>query len=299
MPVDQWGNKVDVVIFGGSTMRRSNYGRLYEQGFGAAARDLIQRLRLEKGLDAHLTPTELQLQEVLRDKEWVQYAFEELTGLYAIIAPAMNRILLKDPDAAGHVYHCLRDQFYLYMPVDEQISFMETTNKLFASKYRPNMGPVTYRDDAGKMVTTVNNVLTGSLYIILLEKIGEDWSSVASVKTQPFGLPAKLNNSDRSSTPGRETSIRSYGESETRSYNSVVGEEATNEIIDQTNNPLAHAAVVRSILKAVAPSNIDRAVDRTEVPYGGSRPVVFFHHLLMTRGLKLVNSDWDTEAQAA
>jgi hypothetical protein len=289
MPIDQWGNRVDVVIFGGSTMRRSNYGRLYEQGFGAAARDLIQRLRLEKGLDAHATPSEQQLREVLKDREWVDYAFGELTGLYAIIAPAMNRILLKDPDPAGHVYHCLRDQFYLYVPVDEQISLMEATNTLMASKYRPNFGPVTYRDDAGKMVTTVNNVLTGPLYIMLLEKIGEDWSAVASVKTQPFGLPSKLNNSDRASTPGRETAIRSFGESETRSYNSVVGAEATNELIDQTNNPLSHACVVSSILEAEYSTNIERAVDRNVVPLGGSRPAALFLHLLKTRGMTIVN----------
>ncbi|MFO5795461.1 hypothetical protein, partial [Klebsiella pneumoniae] len=68
-------------------------------------------------------------------------------------------------------------------------------------------------------VTTKDNVLMGPLYMMLLEKIGEDWSAAASVKTQPFGLPSKLNNADRASTPGRETAIRSFGESETRSYN--------------------------------------------------------------------------------
>lgn len=287
MPIDEWGNRADVIIFGGSTMRRSNYGRLYEQGLGAAARDLVQRLRVEKGMDRHATPTDDQLKAALADKAWLDYAFNELIEFYQIVAPSMPKILLDNPDPYQHVYHTLRDQYYLYTPVTDQVSLMEAVNKVINSRFCPNMGPVTYRGPNGQMVTTEKNVLSGYLYIMLLEKIGEDWSSVSSVKTQPFGLPSKLNNADRASTPGRETAIRSCGESETRSYNSVVGPEPTNELIDQTNNPMAHIAVVNSILTADKPTNIPRAVDRSVIPYGNSRPVALLKHLLECRGLRL------------
>lgn len=287
MPIDQWGNRADVIIFGGSTMRRSNYGRLYEQGLGAAARDLVQRLRVEKGMDRHETPTEQQLKAALSDKAWVDYAFNEMIEFYSIVAPSMPPILLDQPDPAGHLYQVLKNQYYLYTPVTDQVSLMESVNTIINSRFCPNYGPVTYRDQAGRVVTTKDNVLSGNLYIMLLEKIGEDWSSVASVKTQPFGLPSKLNNSDRASTPGRETAIRSCGESETRSYNSVVGPIPTNELIDQTNNPQAHLAVVHSILTAEKPTNIERAVNRKEIPFGNSRPVALLNHLLECRGLSL------------
>ncbi|MFO5615266.1 hypothetical protein ACLBQC_32445, partial [Klebsiella pneumoniae] len=49
MPIDENGNRADLIIFGGSTMRRSNYGRIYEHGFGAAARDLAHRLPVVAG----------------------------------------------------------------------------------------------------------------------------------------------------------------------------------------------------------------------------------------------------------
>lgn len=287
MPVDEWGNRADVVIFGGSTMRRSNYGRLYEQGLGAAARDLVQRLRVEKGMDRHETPTDAQLKAALADKAWLDYAFNELIEFYEIVAPSMPPILLDNPDPYQHVYHTLRDQYYLFTPVTDQVSLIEAVNKVINSRFCPNFGPVSYRGPNGQMVTTKDKVLSGYLYIMLLEKIGEDWSSVASVKTQPFGLPSKLNNADRASTPGRETAIRSCGESETRSYNSVVGPEATNELIDQTNNPMAHIAVINAILSAEKPTNIERAVDRDAIPFGNSRPVALLKHLLECRGLRL------------
>lgn len=121
-----------------------------------------------------------------------------------------------------------------------------------------------------------------------LEKIGEDRSAVASVEVQGFGLPSKLSKNDRATTPIRESAIRSYGESETRSYISTCGPEATTELLDQTNNPEAHQEVIRSILLAPKPTAIARAVCRKKVPYGGSRPAQLFAHLLKTRGLRLV-----------
>jgi hypothetical protein len=289
MPVDENGNRVDVVIFGGSTMRRSNYGRLFEHGFGAAGRDLAQRLRIEAGLDRHATPTPQQLDQVLADAKWVNYAFNELLDFYAIVTPTQHSILKDDPEPARHVRTVMTDGFpYLYSPVDDPVSPILASKAILKSRFCPHYGKVKYKDPYGNDVTTVDNILTGPLYMFLLEKIGEDWSAVASVKTQQFGLPSKLNNTDRSSTPGRETAIRSFGESETRSYNCTVGPEPTLELLDQTNNPAAHLAVIQSILTADKPSNIDRSVNRKEIPFGNSRPVDLLNHLLECRGLRFV-----------
>lgn len=286
MPIDENGNRVDIVIFGGSTMRRSNYGRIYEHGFGAAARDLVQRLRVEGGMDRHEKPTEAQLKAACDNKEWVDYAFMELMDFYAIVTPTQRSMLIDDPDRRRHVYYTLRDQYYLYSPVNDSVHLPTAVNQIINSRFKPHYGPVTYTNQVGEVVTTHDNVLVGPLYMMLLEKIGEDWSAVASVKTQQFGLPSKLNNADRSSTPGRESAIRSFGESETRSYNCNVGPEPTTELLDQTNNPLAHIAVIEAILTAKQPSNIARAVDRTKVPFGNSRPVALLNHLLECRGLR-------------
>lgn len=82
--------------------------------------------------------------------------------------------------------------------------------------------------------------------------------------------------------------MRSAGESETRSYVATIGSWATNELLDQTNNPMSHRAVIRSILQANEPTNIDIAVPRDLVPYGGSRPVQLMNHLLECRGLRFI-----------
>ncbi|MFO5701987.1 hypothetical protein ACLBSN_33015, partial [Klebsiella pneumoniae] len=69
-------------------------------------------------------------------------------------------------------------------------------------------------------------------------------------------------------------------ESATRTSICPVGTGPTAEILDQTNNPLAHAAVIESWLTAEKPSSVPVAVDREKIPFGGSRPVAMFDHLL-------------------
>lgn len=289
MPRDAFGNIADVAIFGGSTMRRSNYGRIYEHGFGATVRDLCQRLRVEAGMDRHATLTNYDFaqSQQFNDPKWIEYAFAEFQELWWIIAPAMHEIMKEHPDQKAFIKDAMIKGFtYVYTPIDDITHLPTAMDTVINSRFCPNYTPVTFTDPGGREITTKNNVLIGPLYMMLLEKIGDDWSSVASVKVQQFGLPSKLNNFDRSSTPGRESAVRSFGESETRSYNCTVGPEATMELVDQTNNPLAHTEVVEQFLTNPYPTRIDRAVDREKVPFGNSRPVSLLSHMMQTRGVE-------------
>ncbi|MFO5836937.1 hypothetical protein ACLBSM_33140, partial [Klebsiella pneumoniae] len=54
----------------------------------------------------------------------------------------------------------------------------------------------------------------------------------------------------------------------------------TAEILDQSNIPLAHAAVIESWLTAEKPSSVPVAVDPEKIPFGASRPGAMFDHLL-------------------
>jgi hypothetical protein len=288
MPVDENGNRAEVVIYGGSTIRRMNFGRLYEHFFNAASRDLLHRLRKEAGLNPHLKPTSYQVNIAVQNAAFVDMCWDKLMGYYQLIAPLQYDMLVNDHDRTRHVSAVLSDGIYLYMPPDNPVHLRKSAEALRASEFCPHYGPVTYVNAAGQPVKTVRPFLVAELGIMMLEKIGEDWSGVASVKTQQFGLPSKLNNQDKLSTPGREQPVRSMGESETRSYICTVGPEATNELLDQTNNPAAHRYGVEHILKAPKPTNIDKLVDRKTIPYGGSRPVGLYQHLLECRGVRFV-----------
>ena len=288
MPVDKNGNRADVIIYGGSTIKRTNFGRMYEHFINAASRDLLHRLRKAWGIDPHMVPTRHQLNSVQDSDNFalVEWSWALLMGYYAIVAPLQYDMMETHPDTRQHIKSVLADGIYLYVPPNNPVDNLAMANALKNSEYCPDLGPVTYIDNAGREVTTEENVLIGGLYMILLEKTGEDWSGVASVKTQHFGVPAKLNNHDKQTTPGREAPVRGLGESETRSFVTVVGPKPTMELLDQSNNPESHREAVRTLLNARTPSAIEQIVNREKVPLGGSRPVGFVHHLLNCRGLK-------------
>jgi len=294
MPVDENGNRADVVIYGGSTVKRMNIGRMYEQFLNAASRDLTHRLRRECGLDAKLKPTQYQIAQ-LNGQPIIDWCWEKLLGYYHIVTPLQYDMLMvdnEDPNARfRHVSSVLKDGIYLYFPPDNPVNNLEMVMAVRDSEYCPHYGPVTYRDNAGRMVTTSGPVLIGSLYMIMLEKTGEDWSGAASVKTQHFGVPAKLSNYDKQTSPGRQAPVRGLGESETRLFTTTVGPQATMELLDQSNNPDSHRMATETILKSTFPTNIDRAVDRQKVPLGHSRPVSFVNHLMACRGIKFVHVD--------
>lgn len=285
MPVDAHGNVTDCIIFGGSTFRRSNFGRLYEHFWNACSRDLIHRLRTEFGFERLSEPSEEQLSSLT--KQQLEYTYNEIMEFLSIAAPTQNSIIGRHPNKHEYVLRILKKGYVvLYIDIEENINLMDVTAKLLESRFTPLRQPLTFTDYDGNKKQTHDAMIVAPLHLILLEKIGDDWSGVASVKTQQFGLPAKLNAMDRYATPGKESAVRSFGESETRSFNSTVGPEITNEIMDMTNNPDSHNMVIEAILTAPRPTDIERAVGRRRIPYGGSRAVQSLNHLLETRGLK-------------
>lgn len=292
MPVDQNGNRAEVIIYGSSTNRRSNFGRLYEHFTNAASRDLLCRLRAQCGFQTHTKPTLHQLMQLKSQPELIENIFATLMRYYQIVAPKQHALLVDDTDKYRHVAAVLKDGDFkkpgisLWTPPDNDVNLLDMTRTLVKGEFCPHYGPVTYKDTEGNTVTTANPILIADLYMIMLEKVGEDWSGVASVKTQHFGLPAKVTSADKSSTPGREQPVRTMGESETRSTICTVGPEATNELLDQTHNPASHCFAVENILTANRPTDIDVVVNRNKVPYGGSRSVALYQHLLECRGIR-------------
>lgn len=289
MPTDANKNRTDVIIYGGSTFNRMNIGRNYEQFFNAVYRDLVQRLRVEGGMDRHLVPTSHQVATVTRDKTYTDWAWNLLLGLYKLVSPKQYEIMLNHGHPATHVREVLQNGIAMYLPPDNPIDDLSVVRELINSEYAPLYQPVTYYNSRGERCQTAGPALIGSMYILMLEKTGEDWSSAASVKVQHFGVPARLNNYDKQSTPGRQMPVRALGESETRSYAALgPGPMGTAELLDQSSNPQTHQEVVRSILRADRPTAITRAVDRNKVPYGGSRPVSLVRHIMECRGIKFV-----------
>lgn len=271
MPTDGDGNVADIIGDADSTIKRMNIGRLYEQYYNAASRDVSKSVRVQIAND----PSDENYHKV----------FDYLVGYYECVSPKMAA-LFTSGDYNGsyreHVDSVIKDGVYLWVPTDNPKSSKDIVKDI-RSKYPATLTPVTYRG-----VTTVLPVLIGSMYLLLLEKTGSDWSAVSSAKLQHFGIPARISNTDKFSAPGRLQPVRMLGESEVRLFNATIGPDATMDLLDQSNSPATHKEIVKNILLANKPTNIDCIVDRTTIPLGNSRNLLFVKHMLECAGIEFV-----------
>lgn len=279
MPVDADGNRAEVIMDGDSTIKRMNIGRVYEQYINACSRDVTKRVR-----------------EFVVGGGSIEEAYNYLLSYYRTISPKMAD-LMESPDYQGtpesHVKSVIDEGVYLWLPPDNPADPVESI-KLLRDFFPPTHGPVTY--DGGYV--TDRPVLIGSLYVILLEKTGVDWSGTSSSKLQHFGIPARVSNADKYATPGRNQPVRILGEAEIRLLNAVAGSDTSADLMDQSNNPATHKAIIRRLLSSETPTNFDRIIDRREVPLGNSRSIQFVNHILECAGLEFVRELDDPIRQA-
>ncbi len=154
---------------------------------------------------------------------------------------------------------------------------------------KPTYGPVSYVGNSGRRSTTIANVRIAPMYIMELDKIADEWSSVSTGRLQNFGILSPTIKSEKFSFPFRNTPIRAYGESEARlmcySYAYLIA-----ELMDRNNNPLTQRMMYAALLTALRPTDIQVLVDRKQHPYGNAKNLQVVKHPLVTAGINFVYS---------
>lgn len=286
MPVDADGNVCMIIMDDLSTGKRNNIGRFYEHFINGASRDLTRHLRDMLNIDRY-APTDKEI-EVALDHPAATEAMEKLEEYYYLLSPRMWLRIIDKPPAfkRDHLQSVLKDEITLVMPVDNPIK-LQNVIPVIHRKFPQTHSPVRYRGRSGRYVTTRKRVFIATMYIMLLEKTGENWAAVSSAKLQHFGVPSKLTNDDKYSAPGRQQPVRNIGETEARAWQSTMGPEATADLLDQSTNPSVHKSINRNILRAENPVDIKRVVDRHEHPNGNGKPLSLYRHMLECGGIGL------------
>jgi hypothetical protein len=291
MPIDDNGNRVEVIMDDLSTTRRINPGRFYEQYINASGRDTVKRMKAMIGYELSDDATKGEVREFFEercDNSRIADAYKYIMGFYEIVSPIMyEKMDLEYEDdyvaMLSHVQSLCKDGMYIYFPIDNPVH-RPTMIRELAAKYPAIKTPLTFRGKCGDMVRTKSDMLVGSMYFMVLEKTAEDWSAVSSAKLQVYGTTARLNKFDKDSAPGRQNVVKTIGESESRSLAACIGGEEVADIMDATNNPVAHKASYRNILTNETPTNIEEVLDRSDIPKGGHRPRNYVTHILQCSG---------------
>lgn len=289
MPVDEFGNRADLVMDPASTISRMNLGRMYEQTYGSSNVNVSRSFRNRIGLKEGQRINEMILEDMDQHGGVPSAIWEDLMKYYHIFSPArMYRRfteMLQPGEKYKHLASVLNDGIFLYLPPENEPESVDIATQL--NEFFPlNYGPITYTGNSGRRVTTKEPMLIGEMYIMLLEKIGDDWTAVSSGRFQHFGVLGQTTNADKYNQPTRQQAIRANGEAEIRISASYGGGEYAAEIMDRNNSIPTHEEMVRVILQADKPTNIKNAVDRTKVPFGNSKPLQLVNHLGECAGWK-------------
>lgn len=282
MPVDEAGNRAEMVMDSAGTISRMNLGRLYEHYINSASRDALKGVCNILGVTSRVTVSELQK----IDPSVFNHAYLHLMRLYQIVFEGQYDFYsqqISQEEKYEHIASVVNDNVYLLFPINNEKSTVDVVKEL-EKAFKPTYGPVTYVGNSGKRVTTVNPVRISKLYIMLLDKIADDWSSVNSGKLQHFGVLSPTTKSEKFSNPYRNSPVRTIGETEGRIFAGYCGREATAEMMDRSNNPATQRNVVWNILNSDKPTNIDHVVDRKYIPLGGARPLQLVRHIMGTAG---------------
>lgn len=299
MPIDAWGNRADIVVDPYSTVSRMNLGRFYEQYFNAARRDLTRELHDLLGIEypgedwKSITMAEkFRVQKMVRERSnpelerWISRYIRFTT----ILRPEQGAWLAEyEQDRtrfSNHIVTVLEVGIYIHFPSNNSPELPDQVDAIMA-EFMPRMSPVTFRGNSGKIRTSKVPVLIGSVYFILLEKTGSDWTAVSSAKLQNNGVISQVTNADKYSTPVRNKSIRFLGETELRILISYIGAMNAAEIMDRNNNIRSHTFAVHNLLSSPKPTAIEVLVDRNEIQLGDPRPNVMIKHYGYCAGWEL------------
>lgn len=272
MPTTATGIVADVIKDPLSVIKRSNVGQIFEQWTNQASTQAVVRIR------ACAT---------LAD------GWNMAMNYYKAAAPYMFWKCMKHLDTSGlqdtHIQSIMNPNvsiqaaLTLLLPPDSPNIGIQQVKDIEAN-CKSIIGPVTYRGNSGKMITTKRPVAIDTKYMMLLDKTGEDWSTTSIAKRQHHGIIVQLGRADKYLNPYRESPVR-FGESEYRAFAAFMHPDVVAEVSDRTNSLQSSEAVNWAILTADKPSAIHCTVDRNRVPRGNSRPLQLMKHLMICGGV--------------
>ena len=287
MPVDENGNRADVISDSASTISRMNLGRAYESYMGATSRDNRHRLTN-------------QLREMYGNNflnnlpdEGLQYARTYLRGFYSLINSEMVQFI--DSLNTEEMYNLLQEvvniNLFIYYPPDNENNIVDVINAIEASVYKPHSGKVTYVDGMGRTVTTKEDIRMGILHFMWLDKIANTYSAVSSSKVNNFGFPVKGTNLDKVKYPHSQTPGKLLAETENRILVSYTSAKAVAELMDLALNPNSHKALYRKALESTTPFSNNFSINRDDIPYGETKSLQILKHIYAAAGFRIASTD--------
>lgn len=273
MPVDEYGVRADAILSDEASGNRMNVGRDHAQAVGVAG------LRTELGWKEKYGDRRLTDDEIHEE-------FDTVCRIYEAVDPAFHENVVLNATPRKHIEDVMKDKIYVGRGYDTGRPAVDMLEML-DENFDIDGTIVKYQNYDGSPVVSTNKVLIAPLQLIMLDKVADVAAATSSARMQHFNTPANLSSNDKITTPYRDNATRIMGEVEGMMVLGTTEEGTYAETLDQTTNAISHTEVCFSQLEAENPMNVEKAVDRSQIPLTGGRPQAVLSHMIQCSGLDL------------
>lgn len=199
-------------------------------------------------------------------------------------AELVKQTLVNPEDIRELVDYTAKNQISVQVRSDTKlygVAIINALRKVYA--YKPEC--ITFTSSLGEQVRSVNPVLITNQHFMLLDKFGTDMSAQSLPVANPFGMPAKLNETNKYNSFIRDSWNRNMGETEGRLRVSQVGAKEVVKQLAMAYSPVLRVLMPQRIIRADDPFNINQIVKENE--YGYNRAVQMSASMLSDSGFTL------------
>lgn len=223
--------------------------------------------------------------KVLRNEGKYDEAFAKLLEFYHTGFPEFGEIVeahTNTPELIrDHVIYCADRQICVHVRSNTRLYGVGIINAL-REKYSYKPQHATFVNSLGERVRTVNPIIIANQHFMMLDKFGSDMSAQAFPKSNLFGMPAKVNESNKYANWLKDQGNRNTGETEGRLRASQHGGQETSKQLAMAYSPEIRKIATQRIIRAHDVWNINQIVKPHE--YASNRAVKMAGGMLSDSG---------------
>lgn len=311
MPRDRNGVVCDLIVPAEASINRVIVSRDLEQWIAASdvkASDMIRGIlgvtrlsstHVHKTLDKDRT--KLSRQDVMRmltEKDYLTMCMAILDQFSEIVQPVMSKTLhayMHSDKKSVAAY--IADICFHNITIPFSVTYLsqhlavDICKKLENSKFCPTVDILTGNNYDGSPIDFKYPMLIGPIYYHVLDKDAKEISAASSQTLQAHGLPASRGAPDKYRDPISTYPDRVQCLDSTQILSGALGgaeivPHQFIELFDRYTSRATQEEEIFSMLSSDHPTSEDFLVDRRKVPYGKSRSLQLFNHLINTHGVE-------------
>lgn len=229
--------------------------------------------------------------KVLRDQGKYEEGYATLLKFYKTGFPEFGELVENTYEGnldaqRDHVIHCADRIISVHVRSDTRLYGVGIINAL-RSVYNYKPQQATFVNVLGEKVRTVNPILITNQHYIELDKFGTDMSAQALPRSNLYGMPAKVNESNKYGHWLKDQGNRNTGETEGKLRTSQHGGQETVKQMAMAYSPDLRKRIPQRIIRAHKPFDIPQIVKPEE--YLTNRAVKMAGNMLSDAGWTVRN----------